>query len=42
MEFVNGGHGIKNPLAIEGQRQTSTTRDEERAPRPPSGKVTVR
>ncbi|XP_033216845.1 uncharacterized protein LOC117172755 isoform X2 [Belonocnema kinseyi] len=38
VEFVNGGHGIKNPLAIDGQRQTSTTRDEERAPRPPSGK----
>ncbi|XP_074109187.1 uncharacterized protein LOC141533955 isoform X2 [Cotesia typhae] len=36
LEFVNGGHGIKNPLAIEGQRQT--TRDEERTTRPPSGK----
>ncbi|XP_057336006.1 transcriptional regulator ovo-like isoform X1 [Microplitis mediator] len=37
LEFVNGGHGIKNPLAIEGQRQTSN-RDEERVSRPASGK----
>ncbi|XP_024940731.1 transcriptional regulator ovo isoform X1 [Cephus cinctus] len=38
LEFVNGGHGIKNPLAIEGQRQAAATRDEERANRPPAGK----
>ncbi|XP_014207602.1 uncharacterized protein LOC106638775 isoform X2 [Copidosoma floridanum] len=38
LEFVNGGHGIKNPLAVEGQRQTTGTRDEERAARPPTGK----
>ncbi|XP_036145312.1 transcriptional regulator ovo isoform X2 [Monomorium pharaonis] len=39
LEFVNGGHGIKNPLAIEGQRQATTTRDEERTNRtPPSSK----
>ncbi|XP_051173001.1 transcriptional regulator ovo isoform X2 [Leptopilina boulardi] len=38
IEFVNGGHGIKNPLAIDGQRQTTTIRDEERAVRPPPGK----
>ncbi|XP_063992642.1 uncharacterized protein LOC135170599 isoform X1 [Diachasmimorpha longicaudata] len=37
LEFVNGGHGIKNPLAVDGQR-TPTTRDEERAPRPAAGK----
>ncbi|XP_066582214.1 transcriptional regulator ovo-like isoform X2 [Prorops nasuta] len=37
LEFVNGGHGIKNPLAIEGQRQAAT-RDEERTARPPPGK----
>ncbi|XP_034933706.1 transcriptional regulator ovo isoform X2 [Chelonus insularis] len=37
LEFVNGGHGIKNPLAIEGQRQASN-RDEERANRQPSSK----
>lgn len=39
LEFVNGGHGIKNPLAIEGQRQTAVGRDEDRVNRPPSGKV---
>ncbi|XP_060812593.1 transcriptional regulator ovo isoform X2 [Bombus pascuorum] len=38
LEFVNGGHGIKNPLAIEGQRQAAATREEERAARPPPGK----
>lgn len=38
LEFVNGGHGIKNPLAIEGQRQATANRDEERAARPPPGK----
>ncbi|XP_076278074.1 uncharacterized protein LOC143207983 isoform X2 [Lasioglossum baleicum] len=38
LEFVNGGHGIKNPLAIEGQRQAAANRDEERAARPPPGK----
>ncbi|XP_031783461.1 AT-rich interactive domain-containing protein 1B isoform X3 [Nasonia vitripennis] len=38
LEFVNGGHGIKNPLAIEGQRQAATTRDEDRTARPPPGK----
>ncbi|XP_011298896.1 uncharacterized protein ovo isoform X2 [Fopius arisanus] len=37
LEFVNGGHGIKNPLAVDGQR-TPTTREEERAPRPAAGK----
>lgn len=41
LEFVNGGHGIKNPLAIEGQRQAAATREEERAARPPPGKVNV-
>lgn len=38
IEFVNGGHGIKNPLAIDGQRQTTTIREEERTVRPPPGK----
>ncbi|KAK0159835.1 hypothetical protein PV327_010907 [Microctonus hyperodae] len=38
LEFVNGGHGIKNPLAIEGQRQTAVGRDDDRVNRPPSGK----
>ncbi|KAI4495180.1 hypothetical protein M0804_001381 [Polistes exclamans] len=38
LEFVNGGHGIKNPLAIEGQRQATTSREEDRATRPTSGK----
>ncbi|KAG7207962.1 hypothetical protein KM043_009545 [Ampulex compressa] len=38
LEFVNGGHGIKNPLAIEGQRQAAASREEERATRPPPGK----
>lgn len=38
LEFVNGGHGIKNPLAIEGQRQATATRDEERANRTPPSK----
>lgn len=38
LEFVNGGHGIKNPLAVEGQRQAAATREEERAARPPPGK----
>ncbi|XP_012279999.1 transcriptional regulator ovo isoform X2 [Orussus abietinus] len=38
LEFVNGGHGIKNPLAIEGQRQAAASREEERASRPPPGK----
>nr|XP_012145470.1 PREDICTED: protein ovo isoform X5 [Megachile rotundata] len=38
LEFVNGGHGIKNPLAIEGQRQAAANREEERATRPPPGK----
>lgn len=40
LEFVNGGHGIKNPLAIEGQRQPGTNRDEERTNRTPPTKVT--
>lgn len=40
IEFVNGGHGIKNPLAIEGQRQVAANRDEERVNRTPPGKVT--
>ncbi|XP_012217240.1 transcriptional regulator ovo isoform X2 [Linepithema humile] len=38
IEFVNGGHGIKNPLAVEGQRQATTNRDEERVNRTPPGK----
>ncbi|XP_024881914.1 transcriptional regulator ovo-like [Temnothorax curvispinosus] len=38
LEFVNGGHGIKNPLAIEGQRQAAATRDEERTNRTPPSK----
>ncbi|XP_058798797.1 transcriptional regulator ovo-like isoform X2 [Phymastichus coffea] len=38
LEFVNGGHGIKNPLAIEGQRQATTNRDEERTTRAPTSK----
>ncbi|KAH0949310.1 hypothetical protein HN011_006156 [Eciton burchellii] len=38
IEFVNGGHGIKNPLAIEGQRQAAATREEERTNRTPPGK----
>lgn len=41
LEFVNGGHGIKNPLAIEGQRQAAANREEERAARPPPGKVNI-
>lgn len=41
IEFVNGGHGIKNPLAIESQRQAAANRDEDRANRTPPGKVTV-
>lgn len=40
IEFVNGGHGIKNPLAIESQRQAAVTRDEDRTNRTPPGKVT--
>lgn len=40
LEFVNGGHGIKNPLAVEGQRQPGTNRDEERTNRTPPSKVT--
>lgn len=41
LEFVNGGHGIKNPLAVEGQRQAGgATRDEERTNRTPPSKVT--
>lgn len=39
LEFVNGGHGIKNPLAIDSQRQATASRDEERATRPPPGRV---
>jgi ovo-like protein len=42
LEFVNGGHGIKNPLAIEGQRQATTSREEDRTSRPPPGKVSLR
>ncbi|XP_011329661.2 LOW QUALITY PROTEIN: transcriptional regulator ovo [Ooceraea biroi] len=38
IEFVNGGHGIKNPLAVEGQRQAATNRDEERVSRTPPSK----
>ncbi|XP_012265037.2 transcriptional regulator ovo isoform X2 [Athalia rosae] len=38
IEFVNGGHGIKNPLAVEGQRQAASTRDEEKTARPTPGK----
>ncbi|KAJ8675946.1 hypothetical protein QAD02_011732 [Eretmocerus hayati] len=38
LEFVNGGHGIKNPLAVDGQRQATSPRDEERTARPPPGK----
>lgn len=41
LEFVNGGHGIKNPLAIEGQRQAVVGRDEERTTRPTPGKVRI-
>lgn len=40
LEFVNGGHGIKNPLAVEGQRQPGVNRDEERPNRTPPTKVT--
>lgn len=39
LEFVNGGHGIKNPLAVEGQRPPGTNRDEERTNRTPPSKV---
>ncbi|XP_043267556.1 transcriptional regulator ovo isoform X2 [Venturia canescens] len=35
LEFVNGGHGIKNPFAVDGHRQASVGRDEERPARPP-------
>lgn len=40
LEFVNGGHGIKNPLAVEpGQRPPGTNQEEERTSRtPPSSK----
>ncbi|XP_050466877.1 transcriptional regulator ovo isoform X3 [Cataglyphis hispanica] len=38
LEFVNGGHGIKNPLAVEGQRQAGANRDEERTNRTPPSK----
>ncbi|XP_046431568.1 uncharacterized protein LOC124185154 isoform X2 [Neodiprion fabricii] len=38
LEFVNGGHGIKNPLAVEGQRQAAATREEEKTARPAPGK----
>lgn len=40
LEFVNGGHGIKNPLAIDGQRQPAAiTREDEKPPRVVSSKV---
>ncbi|XP_072756014.1 uncharacterized protein [Anoplolepis gracilipes] len=38
LEFVNGGHGIKNPLAVEGQRPPGNNRDEERTNRTPPSK----
>lgn len=32
IEYVNGGHGVKNPLAVDTQRQQPQIKEEERAP----------